>query len=192
MESGVYGENTTIHMLTGHAYNKAIRGHKLTYEALWRILWPKFKEWAVQNTKELDENILAVIDDFIDRFSNKDDDITDSFCRLVSIISPVLDLLKEFDESETAHPTFKYWRQYMEMISILMGFIRADREGNWPLHLELFSKMLPWFFIYDHSNYARWGPVYLADMKALPTTAPEVFNEFVAGRFTIKRTEGRF
>ena len=52
--------------------------------------------------------------------------------------------------------------------------------------------MLPWFFIYDHTNYARWGPVYLADMKALPTTAPEVFNEFVADRFTIKRTEGRF
>jgi hypothetical protein len=34
VESGVYGENTTSHMLIGHAYNKAICGHKLTYEAL--------------------------------------------------------------------------------------------------------------------------------------------------------------
>ena len=52
--------------------------------------------------------------------------------------------------------------------------------------------MLPWFAIHDQTNYTRWGPVYLADMRALPTTAPEVFNEFVAGRFSIKRTEGKF
>ena len=73
-----------------------------------------------------------------------------------------------------------------------MGFIRADREGDWILHFELFSKMLPWFTIYDHTNYARWRPVYMADMRALPTTAPEVFNEFVAGRFSIKITDGKF
>ena len=28
VESGVYGANTTSHMLIEHAYNKAIRGHK--------------------------------------------------------------------------------------------------------------------------------------------------------------------
>ena len=43
----------------------------------------------------------------------------------------------------------------MEIVFILMGFIRADREGNWARHLELFSKMLPWFTIYDHTNYAQ-------------------------------------
>jgi hypothetical protein len=58
--------------------------------------------------------------------------------------------------------------------------------------LELFSKMLPWFTIYDHTNCARWALVYLADIRALPTIAPDVFNEFVAGRFLIKRTEGKF
>ena len=34
--------------------------------------------------------------------------------------------------------------------------------------------------------------MYLADMRALPTTAPKVFNEFVAGRLSIERTEGKF
>ena len=38
VESEVFGENTTLHMLAGHAYNKAVRGHKLTFEALWQIL----------------------------------------------------------------------------------------------------------------------------------------------------------
>ena len=58
------------------------------------------------------------------------------------------------------------------MVSLLMGFIRADREGNWELHLEMFAKMLPWFALYDHTDYARWGPVYFADMTNLQSIAP--------------------
>jgi hypothetical protein len=64
-------------------------------------------------------------------------------------------IIGKFDTSGSMNPTFKHWRQYMEMISILMGFMRAEREGNWLLHLELFSKMLPWFAIYYHVNYSR-------------------------------------
>lgn len=193
IESGVYGENTTLHMLSGHAYNKAVRAHKLTFEALWRSLWPKFQEWAVQNGKALiNEELSMHVDKVIEKFAGKCEDVTDSFCELVRAAAGVIGLLQEFDESQSGQPTFKYWRQYMEMVSILMGFIRAEREGNWALHLELFCKMLPWFAIYDHTNYSRWGPVYLADMMALPTTAPEVHREFIAGCFSIKRTEGKF
>ena len=52
--------------------------------------------------------------------------------------------------------------------------------------------MLPWLTIYDHTNYARWGPVYPADMKLLEMTAPEVYAEFMQGNFVVKRTKRRF
>ena len=39
----------------------------------------------------------------------------------------------------------------------------------WDLRLRSFSLMLPCFVCYDHCNYARWGPVYLAEMHQLPT-----------------------
>ena len=45
--------------------------------------------------------------------------------------------------------------------------------------------MLPWFALYDHSDYARWGPVYLVDMKQLESTAPDVHREFMTGQFSI-------
>ena len=143
-------------------------------------------------TESLDENPLAVVDDVVEKFTIKDEDVTDSLCALVRVTSSVLDLQNELDESESDHPTFTFWWRYMEIVFISMGFIRVDREGNYALHLELFSNLLLWFAIYDHTNYARCGPVCLADIRALPTTAPEVFNEFVAGRFSIKRTEGKF
>ena len=62
-------------------------------------------------------------------------------------------------------------------------FIRAQREGIWDLHLYAFRKMLPFFHRYDHTNYARWGPVYLAQMKQLPQ---EVQTKFDKGKWIVK------
>lgn len=48
------------------------------------------------------------------------------------VTSTVLDLFKEFGASELADPTFRFRRQHMEMVSVWMGFITADSEGNGP------------------------------------------------------------
>ena len=62
----------------------------------------------------------------------------------------------------------------MKPVSILLRFTRAIREGKWDLYLSSFCEMLPYFGAFDHSNYTRWGVIFLADMKMLPQTAPEV------------------
>ena len=41
------------------------------------------------------------------------------------------------------------------MVESLLEFIRAERDDNWTLHLEVFSVMLPWLTIYVHTSYAR-------------------------------------
>jgi len=69
------------------------------------------------------------------------------------------------------NPNFKYWWSYMDMIEILLMFTRAQREGNWELHLHAFQRMLPYFIRYDHTNYTRSGTVYINEMHHLP---PEV------------------
>ena len=40
-ESGTLGAGTTDQVLAGKAYKKAMRAHKLTYQALWRMLLPE-------------------------------------------------------------------------------------------------------------------------------------------------------
>ena len=75
------------------------------------------------------------------------------------------DLLEEFDREMSTEKNFAYWMSYLRMVEILLSFIRAQRTGDWLLHVQAFSAMLPWLTVYDHTNYARWGPVYLTDMK---------------------------
>ena len=77
----------------------------------------------------------------------------------------------------------------MDMISTLLLFTRAQRDGIWELHLEAFRRMLPYFMRYDHYNYARWGPVYLAEMHQLPAA---VLSEFQKGNFVVKRSARQF
>ena len=52
--------------------------------------------------------------------------------------------------------------------------------------------MLPWFAAFDHVNYIRWGIVFLADMKRLPRTTPEVHQGFQHGDFVTKETKNAF
>ena len=41
--------------------------------------------------------------------------------------------IKDLSESRTA----KLWLQYLEMIDILLSFIKAERTGHWLLHLKM-------------------------------------------------------
>ena len=72
------------------------------------------------------------------------------------------------------------------MVLTALRFIRAERDGIWQLHLSSLAEMLPYFHAYDHTNYARWATVYLADMQLLPETAPDVFQKFKPGNFPVK------
>ncbi|KAG0725964.1 hypothetical protein GWK47_004497 [Chionoecetes opilio] len=45
VESGVIAEGSINRVLEGKQYNRAVRLHKLMYEALMRIIWKGFQVW---------------------------------------------------------------------------------------------------------------------------------------------------
>ena len=75
------------------------------------------------------------------------------------------------------------------MVGILLHFTCAQREGDWKRHLAAFKAMLPYFMRFNHTNYARWGTIYLNEMNQLPH---EVENEFLRGNFVVKRAKQTF
>ena len=85
--------------------------------------------------------------------------------------------------------TFAVWSSYIEMVQVVMLFIRATREGNWKLHLSSIRSFLPWLFAYDHINYSRYLPAYWLEMCELPALHPAVHEEFVKGHFSVQRQD---
>lgn len=78
------------------------------------------------------------------------------------------------------------------MIRVVRDLIRADRLGDWKLHVESFKKLVPLFHIMDRSNYSRWGTVYLNDILILEQKYPDVYEEFLKGQFCLKRSKTSF
>ena len=75
------------------------------------------------------------------------------------------------------------------MVSTMLLFTRAQRDGLWDLHLASFRQMIPFFTRYDHYNYARRGPIYLSDIDQLPE---DLKCEFMRGNFVVKRSAYTF
>jgi hypothetical protein len=85
--------------------------------------------------------------------------------------------------------TFKYWDMFLVAVQIMLSNVRAERGGDWSAHLMSSSKMLPYFFITNRTNYSRCMPVYILDMLELPA---EIKSAFEKGEFSIRKTSGSF
>lgn len=195
-ESEVFGETTAGNILKGKLWNRVIRAHKQSYEALWRVLWPILRKWAKDKDDNECNTLVNLSETLATKFTtaNNNDALVDALTssELVNEVGQAARIIKAFDAAHYDNPSFCYWRQYMKLVSILLRFTRAIREGKWDLYLSSFSEMLPYFAAFDHSNYTRWGVIFPADMKMLPQTAPEVQQAFESGDFVTKETASTF
>ena len=73
-----------------------------------------------------------------------------------------------------------------------MKLIRADREADFELHLEAVEEVIPYFFLTGRINYARYTPIYLAEMMDLEETVPDMFSFLMSGGFVVRRSESSF
>ena len=99
----------------------------------------------------------------------------------------ILDKMKVFDEVHNNSPMFKAIRQYMGMVLEMLMFIRAVRMADWGLRLKALEIFTKYFFAHDRLNYVRMIPLYLAEMKALADTDPEIYAEFQNGNWVLNK-----
>lgn len=85
----------------------------------------------------------------------------------------IMDNFSLFMKTKSAsNRTMAYWLLYIEMVQVVLLFIRATRENNCQLHLYAVRSMLPWFFAADRVNYSRYGSIYWLEMISLDKTHP--------------------
>ena len=60
---------------------------------------------------------------------------------------------------------------------LVLMFVRAHRERDFTLFVEVLEQLTPLFFALDHTNYARWIPVHIKDMKSLPESIKREFKD---------------
>ena len=155
VESGVYNECTSDNILAGKSWNRAIRAHKLTLEALTRLYLTSFMHGKSKKVRLVIPNVVNLPETSVSLNIAQSNDTKNALSFLFQSLDPFLSDMQEFYSEMVTNATFIFWKQYMDMVEILLCFIQAEREGNWLLHISTFQEMLPFMIIYDHVNYTR-------------------------------------
>ncbi len=96
------------------------------------------------------------------------------------------DLTAFLDDISQKSLTSKLWSDCL-IKPLMMLYIRAEREGDWLLHLHAVSVMMPYFFAAGHHNYARYGTYYLQNLRKLPHS---ILDKFLHGEHTTRHYRG--
>ncbi|XP_041359488.1 uncharacterized protein LOC121375875 [Gigantopelta aegis] len=185
IEAEVVAQGSINGVITGHHYNRSIKAHKLMYEALERLRLKAFFDSISE--EQVAEHFLPFTEEMVDAYYAKkmDEAIKSSqFSKLMDSYSSFI--LTQSRESDS----FQFWSSYINMVQLLLTFIRATRESNWTLHLASVRLMMPWFFAYGRMNYSRYLPAYWLEMMNLPSTHYDCYLEMSEqGNWTVRRQD---
>lgn len=189
-ETGVCKSATAYKVIAGRDYYKMVRCHTLISEAMVGLAWDAFEEWTLAEGRH-DLDFGDSLDNLYEFLLNKDPASALNSCTGVkATLEEIISIWKEFIDSLGV--TAKYWLMYVDMVSILKRFIKAERAGKWLDHLAEIQHMLPYIVAATYTNYISCLPLYLKEMRDLEEKHPAVYNNFIRGHFTVHRTEGRF
>ena len=101
--------------------------------------------------------------------------------------------LQDWIESKRAKsPQFHYWATVIELEALLLKLVQSLRESNFFMFVQTLEEIVPWVFALDHTNYARWLPIFIQDLKMLSSRHPSIHKEFMEGNFTVRKTRKAF
>ena len=188
IEAELVAEGSINGVLDGKHYNRAVTVHKCIYEALMRLAWAGFTDWVDENVPERS----AVIRSFLEKVNTMVCELNQQQLSNLLASLDLVEVMKLWGDflEHLRHGNGQlsaYWMSYIDIVeNVVLGLLRASREGNWDLYLSAIRTLIPWCFAYDKVNYTRYLSPYLAEMTNLPEKNPEVYAAFKAGQFSVQ------
>ena len=205
-----YSATTVIQMMSGRAVARALRGHMLVESALvtqlLKAIIPKsnnnednlptaseFEDSAArclkkENTSQfVKSEDIDIIHECLQKLLEGTNNIEDAImCTSFNCLRSGIELYKQY--LSNASRTAKLRFQYLHYISVLKLFVRAERTGNWNMHLVATLQMLNLFAATGHKNYAQSSRL----MNDLPESHPWLFNQFMSNGYHAIRRSNKF
>ena len=150
----------------------------------------KLTEAGTEYVEKIDNQTgadLNIIGELYDKLTKQEINI-ESACSN-SVFQSVQDTLQKSKSNLSSSRTARLWFLYLDMIDILKQFIKAEREGNWSLHLHSMARMLPFFAASGHNLYTKSAYIYLQNMEKLSIYHPNVHRLFQEGYHVVRRSD---
>ena len=179
-ETDVYGSATVRQLLDGKHVRRCIDAHIITRQKLHSLYQAAFFE---QHSDVLDR--LTVTAEILEDACHGSGDVHQAQEKMMQEMQS---LMCQFDKQNSGKPLFVVMRQYLQMITEVLQYVRAVRTGNWHLHLQSTETFIKYFFAHHVLNYARMMPVYLSDMEKLTDSEATIYAEFLQGNWIVNKS----
>lgn len=170
IEAGVCASGSLEKVMSGKHFNRALRVHKLTVEALERLLLCKFEN--------SDSMGCVLSDEAKELFESLTESPSPHALQEVmkhKECKAYFDAYQKFKQTVRAGDlgrTAQFWLSYMDTIWMILALIKATKTNDLALHIAALYNLCPVLFAFDHNNYARYLPVYLMTIMNLSKTHP--------------------
>ena len=185
IESDIYGPATVRQILECGHMKRSLYAHIITLQALFDL----YKEEFFSQCPDLENHYQKVMEPFKSMDLTSADNVRELMSQMQSLLVSELNPRLELFHAETQKPMFKVMVMYMNMVMLLLNFIRATRDALWDLHLATLEGFARFFFAFDRLKYARMVPVYISDMKSIQSTDPDIWDEFEQGNFVVNKSD---
>ena len=135
--------------------------------------------------------IIELINNANQGLSCKDNtEFNSSFFKLKTLLVEInfKDKWNEFQMSKVKNMQFRFFTVYCNMVKRLLEFIEASRARNWRQHLSSVEALMQDFISMDRCKYRKCWMVYIAGMKNLEFSNPEVWKYFLQGNFSVQKS----
>ena len=193
IECGLFGPKSVETVLNGSHYYRSFNGIIMLAEAIERLRYEAFWKQADHSSfNELEEMFPRLLTSLSDVDGELSKCILDQIMES-SQLELFLSSIDQFSElcCQTSEQC-KFWIGFLKIVDMIKNLVRADREGDFPLHMKAMQDLCPVFLGCGSINYQRYGTFYLEQLKNLKFKMPELYQSFMKGDFVVRRTNGNF
>lgn len=136
VETGAISQGSIRNALQGKQYNRAIRLHKYIYEAFMQIIWRQLLDYLMLEYTDIFsklETVNELTQQFCDNMCNEtfNNAIEDPTIKMfMDTFDGYLYYLRNDNGALSS-----FWMTYIDLVELLLGLIRSNREGNWLLFM---------------------------------------------------------
>ena len=189
IDTDVYADGTARQMLQGKQVSQAVRGLKLVLEALTYLFFRSAQAWSErQGLPWIDESVANGLGKIQNAFKGKEEGVHSDLVSEIETrqVAETLDRFRQEGRAQSA--TFTFWDNFIEAAHVILRLLRAEREGEFDLHLNATSETIPFFIAGGRSNYAKFTPVYITEMRKLKQAEPDSYKHLESGGFVVRRS----
>ena len=187
----IYGPVTPRKILEGKHMRRSVDAHIMTLQ----VFFDLYIETLYKEQTDLQDILKQPLQELADACKDGNaSEVSKKHRNLVDCMNQhgLQQKLAQFEEQHKENPMFVVTLRYMDMVLTLLEFIRATREGNWPLHLSSMESLCKYFFAHNRLKYAQMVPLYLAEMHSLKESDLDIWTEFSQGHFCVKKSQVPF